>query len=237
MITLRRRRLVGLSPLTRPFYKGWLPATLRERRGDTILQAGENEGPPALEERAHVTQGLSDFEALHAIRVGGLHAAKPDNAEHLAERGLIFISPVGCMLTDEGTQLHTELIEVQRAEIDVEAVKALYERFLAVNQPCKSKCTEWQKLADDDLDSRFMIATDLQDILERVSTTIVRTSEHVPRFGHYPPRMGSALERVLGGEHEFLTSPTVASFHNVWMECHEDYLLTLGISREEEGSY
>ena len=82
-----------------------------------------------------------------------------------------------------------------------------------------------------------MIATDLQDILERVSTTITRTSEHLPRFAGYPPRMKTALDRVLEGENEYLTSPKVESFHNVWMECHEDYLLTLGISREEEGSY
>jgi hypothetical protein len=184
-----------------------------------------------------VTQGLTDFEALHAIRVGGLHAAKPENADELAERGLIFVSPVGCMLTEQGTERHAELLDEQRAQLDVEGVKALYARFLAVNQPCKSKCTAWQNLADDDFDGRFTIATDLQDILERVSTTITRTAEHLPRFADYPPRMKTALDKVLEGESEYLTSPTVGSFHNVWMECHEDYLLTLGISREEEGSF
>ena len=85
-----------------------------------------------------MTQGLSDFEALHAIRVGGLHAHKPDNADELAERGLIFVTPVGCMLTEKGTQHHGELLEVQRTEIDVVAVGALYERFLAVNQPTRA---------------------------------------------------------------------------------------------------
>jgi len=184
-----------------------------------------------------VTQGLSDFEPLHAIRVGGLHAPKPDNADELAERGLVFVTPVGCMLTEKGQDLHEELLVQHRIEIDVVAVGVLYERFLAVNQPAKSKCTAWQNLAEDDFDGRFMIATDLQDILERVSTTIMRTSEHLPRFASYPPRMKTALERVLEGEPEYVTSPRVASFHNVWMECHEDYLLTLGISREEEGSY
>ena len=185
-----------------------------------------------------MTQGISDFDALHAIRVGGMHAPKPDNAEELAERGLIFVSPVGCMLTEKGHAAPRRAARAgARAEIDVVAVGALYERFLAVNQPTKSKCSEWQKLPDDDFDSRFMIATDLQDILVRVSTTIIRTSEHVPRFAGYPPRLETALGRVLEGEHEYLTSPTVPSFHNVWMECHEDYLLTLGISREEEGSY
>ena len=61
-----------------------------------------------------MTQGLSDFEPLHAIRVGGMHAAKPDNADELAERGLIFVSPVGCMLTEKGNQHHAELLEQQR---------------------------------------------------------------------------------------------------------------------------
>lgn len=184
-----------------------------------------------------MTQDLRDFEALHAIRVGGLHAPRPDNAEQLAERGLIFVSPVGCMLTEAGNQHHAGLLDALRVDLDVEAIHGLYERFLAVNQPTKSKCAEWQKLGDDDDEARFMIATDLQDILERVSMPIKRTADHLPRFANYPPRMGAALGKVLGGENEYLTSPTVESFHNVWMECHEDYLLTLGISREAEGSY
>jgi hypothetical protein len=184
-----------------------------------------------------VTEQLSDFDALHSIRVGGLHAETPANADELAERSLIFVTPVGCMLTDAGTQLHTSLLEQHRASVDLEAVQALYERFLAVNQPAKSKCTEWQRLGDDDEDGRFVIASDLQDILERVSTTIVRTSTILPRFGLYPPRLRGALDKVFEGQTEFLTGARVASFHNVWMACHEDYLLTLGISREEEGSY
>lgn len=185
----------------------------------------------------NVTQELSDFETLHALRVGGLHAERPADADELAARGLVFVSPVGCMLTDAGTQLHATLLEQHRATLDLEALQTLYDRFLAVNQPTKTKCSAWQRLGDDDEEARFVIATELQDILERVSTTIVRTSKLLPRFAAYPPRLRSALDKVLEGQHEFLTGARVPSFHNVWMECHEDYLLTLGISREDEGSY
>ena len=66
---------------------------------------------------------------------------------------------------------------------------------------------------------------------------MTRTATHLPRFATYPPRLQGALDRVMEGQWEYLTSPKVESFHNVWMECHEDYLVTLGISREEEGSY
>jgi len=184
-----------------------------------------------------VTQGVSEFDALHAIRVGGMHAETPANADELAGQGLIFVSPVGCMLTEDGQTRHAELLEAERADIDLEAVRALYERFLAVNQATKSKCAEWQNLSDDEVDGRFVIATDLQEILERVSATMTRTATHMPRFATYPPRLQGALDKVMEGQWEYLTSPKVESFHNVWMECHEDYLVTLGISREEEGSY
>jgi hypothetical protein len=193
-------------------------------------------GTRGRERLSNETEQLSDFDALHAIRVGGLHAETPADAGELAARGLIFVTPVGCMLTDEGTQLHTTLLEQHRAGVDLATVRTLYDRFLAVNQPAKSKCTEWQRLEDDE-DARFVIAGDLQDILDRVSTTITRTAAILPRFGEYPPRLRSALDKVFEGQSEFLTGARVPSFHNVWMACHEDYLLTLGISREEEGSY
>jgi hypothetical protein len=141
------------------------------------------------------------------------------------------------MLTEDGQTRHAELLEAERADVDLDAVRALYERFLAVNQATKSKCAEWQNLPEDEVDGRFAIAGDLQDILERVSATMTRTATLLPRFATYPPRLQGALDQVMEGRYEYLTSPKVESFHNVWMECHEDYLLTLGISREEEGSY
>lgn len=184
-----------------------------------------------------MTSESSDFEVLHALRVGGLHATLPTDADALAERGLIFVLPTGAMLTDEGTKLHEQLLAEHRKEIDTDVVRSLYMRFLAVNQPTKSACSRWQQLGDDDEEDRFMIVSELQDTLERVSVTVLRTGAIVPRFGGYPPRMAEALDRVVSGENDYLTGVRVASFHNIWMECHEDYLLTLDISREEEGSF
>jgi len=112
-----------------------------------------------------------------------MHAETPANADELAGQGLIFVSPVGCMLTEDGQTRHAELLEAQRADVDLDAVRALYERFLAVNQTTKSKCAEWQNLSDDEVDARFVIATDLQEILERVSTTMTRSSAPCRRGG------------------------------------------------------
>ena len=191
----------------------------------------------AEESIRNVTQELSDFETLHSLRVGGLTRREADQCRRTRDARPDLYDPSWMHAHRGGHAAALVLLEEHRATVNIDAVRVLYDRFLAVNQPTKSKCAEWQRLGDDDEEARFVIASDLQDILERVSTTIVRTSALLPRFGAYPPRLRIALDKVFEGQNEFLTGPRVASFHNVWMECHEDYLLTLGISREEEGSY
>ena len=42
-----------------------------------------------------------------------------------------------------------------------------------------------------------------------------------------------ALERSLGGENEFV-SDSLESYHSAWFQLHEDLLVTLGITREDE---
>jgi hypothetical protein len=46
-----------------------------------------------------------------------------------------------------------------------------------------------------------------------------------------------AMYWALDGDHDYVLSPRHESVHTVWMELHEDYLLTQDISREAEGSY
>ena len=50
-------------------------------------------------------------------------------------------------------------------------------------------------------------------------------------------RIDAALGAAREGDSRFITDPRVDSVHNIWFECHEDYLLTLGRDREEEGSF
>jgi hypothetical protein len=117
---------------------------------------------------------------------------------------------------------------------DVAAVHGIYERFLAANQPFKSACFAWQDL---DEDSRWEKAGEFATLVERVEPALQRTAEILPRFGSYGERLRAALQRVDAGEHDYVTGVRVDSLHIVWMEIHEDYLQTLGISREAEGSY
>ena len=55
-----------------------------------------------------------------------------------------------------------------------------------------------------------------------------------PRFGAYDRRLAAAVERLRAGQTEALARPMSNSFHDVWMELHEDLLVTLGRERTDE---
>jgi hypothetical protein len=138
------------------------------------------------------------------------------------------------MLTEAGTAKHAELLAAEQRSLDTEAVRSVYERFLAANGPFKTLNSKWQS-ADED--GRWELVGELADLVGRVDPVLRRTCEHLPRFGGYDARLKDALAKVEAGEFDWVTSVKLDSLHTVWMELHEDYLQTLGISREEEGSY
>ena len=47
------------------------------------------------------------------------------------------------------------------------------------------------------------------------------------------PRLTAALGRVEAGEIEGLTKPLANSYHDIWMELHEDLIVTLQLTRTE----
>jgi pyruvate,orthophosphate dikinase len=54
------------------------------------------------------------------------------------------------------------------------------------------------------------------------------------RLSSYVKRLNRAAEAVAEGDTDFLASPRIDSFHNVWFELHEDLILLAGRTREEE---
>ena len=51
------------------------------------------------------------------------------------------------------------------------------------------------------------------------------------------PRLEATCRRVLDGERNMFTGVMCGSYHDVWMELHEDLILTQGIDRVAEGSF
>jgi len=173
-------------------------------------------------------------ELLHAVAIKGSRPELPDGAESLLADGLLSRTRAGYMLTEEGREAHRGWLAEQREKLEQERLSVLYERFLAANGPFKEACARAGGAAGEELER---IGEQIAAAVERIEPALRRTAESLPRFAAYQRRLTGALERARAGAPEYLTSTEVDSVHSVWMEIHEDYLLTLGRSREQEGSF
>jgi len=182
-------------------------------------------------EATDLTPRLPDLTSL-ALR-GAMPELRGDPADLVAS-GLVAQTKAGYMLTAKGRQIQAKLVAVENSAADLSAIQQIYQRFLAVNGVFKAHAAAWIPAGSD---SRFMLLGSIERCVDRVRPVLRRTAAQLPRFGEYAPRLHDALARSLGGELDYVVSPRVDSIHSIWMECHEDYLQTLGISREEEGSY
>jgi|GEM_PF-307890 len=177
--------------------------------------------------------GPDAFGALHELALRGSVPGLP-GAEALIDAELVRATPSGYLLTEAGHARHRQLLSDERAGLDITALDAVYQRFLALNTQLKavsvraSTCTE---------DERFVVLDEISRLVARAEPLLARAGEHLPRFGGYAPRLTAAMARAEAGEWSYLTSPQIDSVHTIWMHLHEDFLQTLGRDREQEGSY
>ena len=67
----------------------------------------------------------------------------------------------------------------------------------------------------------------------QVSDVLSVATQAVSRFGHYQARLERPLSAYRAGDATALAKPMTGSYHDVWMELHEDFLSTLGHERSE----
>jgi hypothetical protein len=120
---------------------------------------------------------------------------------------------------------------------------AAYERFERVNRELLRLFTDWQmmpaggeRVPNDHSDPDYD-----RDVIDRLGALHERGLKPLERFqalderlGEYIRRLESAYDRVLAGEHEYVSGARVDSYHTVWFELHEDLLRMLGREREEQ---
>lgn len=194
-----------------------------------------------------------DFEVLHAVRLRGVITREPlvamtgatpqavDAAlATLTEQDAIFERQgrrvSGFALTAQGRDLHTELLTAWSVGQPIAELARVYDAFLDHNSPLKSLCSRWQQVSDDDA-AKWQAIEDLADLHDDAGVVFVKAGDLVARFGRYSARLGAALQLVRDGDERYFTSPLVDSYHTVWFEAHEDFLLSLGRDRATEGSF
>lgn len=139
----------------------------------------------------------------------------------------------GWSVTADGKRWLAERLAEQREDPRTAgALRAAYGAFLEFNEPIKQLCTDWQlggqpsgcvkRLAD--------LHRQVDDFLDRLATA-------APWFGRYGDRLRSALARLQAGDNDAFTKPLSGSYHDVWMELHQDLLLALGRARDDRDGY
>jgi hypothetical protein len=124
-------------------------------------------------------------------------------------------------------------------------IEAAYEEFLAYNRQFLTICTMWQLRptggtsahndhTDEAHDRGVLDALDALD--HHMRPVLAALCDGLHRFSGHETRLRYALDRVLAGEHDWLTKPMFPSYHSCWFELHEDLLATLGRERTTEGS-
>ena len=200
------------------------------------------------------------LELLHALAVKGLandavlSAMTGFDEETLAaaisealDEGLVLRREgrvSGTMITPAGRERLAELrVAHPLSTSDLETVANAYADFLPVNGDFKRVCAAWQMRDDttpndhSDSDYDAMVIADLGAIHERIARVLSAAGTQVPRLARYPKRLGAALAKVQGGDNASFARPMYDSYHDIWMELHQDLLLTVGRERgsDDEG--
>lgn len=181
-----------------------------------------------------------EFELLHRLRIKGRVAAAdmetpPEVFEAATAAGYVKATPRGVLLTPSGLSRHREILAAQVGGSAQSVLERSYARFLQVNDTVKATCSRWQLAAPSaDEDDLLKTVDELGSSLSRVGPSLITAGVEHPRFGRYRDRLEEALEGATKGDRDEIASPTKDSFHTVWFECHEDFLVSLGRDRGEE---
>lgn len=187
----------------------------------------------AAEDRLAAASGLGLAETTRLLAV-------------LADKGLASEAPGpfgGWAPTEEGRLSAERMLDEELAASGArDQVQTSYESFLTLNPLLLDVSTDWQMvrvgashIVNDHRDSDYdaKVLDRLIKIDDRAQRICAELSGGLTRFGSYSPRLTTALERALAGDHAFVTD-SLESYHNVWFQLHQDLLVTLGISREDE---
>ena len=146
-------------------------------------------------------------------------------------------------LTPDGRAVHEELLEADASREGFrDGLRMPYPTFLELNEELKQLCNDWQ-LKDGEPNDHTDAAYDqgildrLHDLNERSQPVVGAFGSVAHRFAGYAPRLGHTVKAFASGETKMFTGVMCGSFHDVWMELHEDLLVTQKIDRAAEGSF
>lgn len=145
-------------------------------------------------------------------------------------------------VTAEGQSAHASLLAGPLAPVDRDATLRWYAGFRVLNQEFKDLCTRWQirdrapVVLNDHSDASYdqAVIAALRLLHDRALYELDQASEMIPWLPIYAARFGNAIAAIQAGDTARFTAPLTDSYHDVWMQLHDDLLLTLGLTREAD---
>ena len=220
---------------------------------DSQQPASDQPASPLMPE---VDDDEARFLVVHALRIKGF-----SSAQTVAELSAIDLERCTAILDQLAESGHTKFFEArdlwqltpegkQQHAIDIVGAAAAhgaglrihYEDFLHLNTRLKDLCTIWQTRngepndhSDADYDAERL--SELDRFTTECAMVLDGFAAAVPRFAAYHHRLTAATARAVNGETKMFTGVMCGSFHDIWMELHEDLIQLLSIDRHAEGSY
>lgn len=206
------------------------PSTARKVAPDDCLRTISMKGFTPL-------QGLAD--AL---------LSTPDDVrpivDQLAIDGLVATTAGAYKLTETGEARAAAALEAERAAWGIEAAGEALDAFLDLDHRVKETVTAWQlrdpgaQVLNDHSDAEYdrSVLSRLADLHAEVLAWVTPLRVDPPRLATYAERLGRALDRAEGGDHRFVASPRVDSYHGIWFELHEDLIRLAGRTRASEAA-
>jgi hypothetical protein len=189
----------------------------------------------------HANLSDTDWEMVHELRLRGvIEAPSGDQFDALITAGFAIRRTTKLAMTPEGRAAHAAWARCEPGSEIEQGVQRAFERFLVLNAELLRLCSDWQVKAggapNDHRDAAYdwSVIERLSALDERAGAVARHAGTAVVRLVPYRARLRTARTRVEDGDHEWFTSPRIDSYHTVWMQWHEDLLLTLGRERESD---
>ncbi len=146
----------------------------------------------------------------------------------------------GWKITPSGRETHKILLdqEFSAPTFPKTVLAEAYEGFSSLNTTFKTLCTAWQVREgtndmNDHTDKKYdkVVIIRLEKIHVDALQAITQLASGLIRLATYGPRLTNALGRVRAGEQAAFARPMADSYHDIWMELHQDLLVTLQLER------
>ena len=199
--------------------------------------------PRFLTHHALRIKGFAKVETLAEI-VDLEHGTIEGNLRSMEQEQLAMFREARALwqLTPAGKAAHPELLAADVAGSDLAKLGSVYANFLELNDAFKQLCGDWQLrdgAPNDHSDAAYdkKVVARLADLNGEAQPVVTGMAGVIPRLSPYAPRLVTTCRLVQEGQHNMFTGVMCGSFHDVWMELHEDLILTQGIDRAAEGSF